>query len=158
MTAEATLPLSTNTSCCPEKNRLMTFTNEQLIKARSAKSADELLAMAKESGISMTEEQAAKYFAELNKQGELSDDELTSVAGGGKDDPEVTKTECYLFTCPFCGASVSVNITFYDDKSKRQDIYSCSCGAEIGNVYISTANVSFYKNGQDTIVYGRKSR
>ena len=66
----------------------MTFTNEQIIKAKAAKTAEELLAMAKESGIEMTAEQAAKYFAELNKQGELSDDELTSVAGGGKDEPK----------------------------------------------------------------------
>ena len=66
----------------------MTFTSEQLTKAKAAKSAEELLEMAKESGIEMTAEQAAKYFAELNKQGELSNDELTSVAGGDKDDEE----------------------------------------------------------------------
>ena len=62
----------------------MTFTNEQLIKAKSAKTAEELLALAKASGIELTEEQAKTYFAELNKTGELSDDELTSVAGGDK--------------------------------------------------------------------------
>ena len=60
----------------------MNFTNEQLAKAKAAKSAEELLALAKENGIDMTEEEAAKYFAELNKEGELADEELNNVAGG----------------------------------------------------------------------------
>ena len=60
----------------------MTFTAEQMNKAKSAKSAEELLAMAKESGVEMTEAQAAKYFDELHKEGELTDDELAAVAGG----------------------------------------------------------------------------
>ena len=58
--------------------------DEQLIeKARAAKSAEELMAIAKENGMELTEEKAAEYFAQLNKSGELSDDELDSVAGGG---------------------------------------------------------------------------
>ena len=39
----------------------------------------------KENGVEMTEEQAKTYFAELNKEGELSDDELENVAGAGCD-------------------------------------------------------------------------
>ena len=66
----------------------MTFTPEQMNKAKAAKSAEELLALAKESGIELTEDEAKKYFAELNKQGELNDDELTSVAGGSKGTPD----------------------------------------------------------------------
>ena len=66
----------------------MTFTNEQMTKAKQAKSAEELLAMAKESGISITADEAAKYFAELHKEGELTDDELDAVAGGDKDTPD----------------------------------------------------------------------
>lgn len=43
----------------------------------------ELLALAKENGIEMTEEQAKEYFAKLNtKTGELADDELDNVSGG----------------------------------------------------------------------------
>lgn len=58
--------------------------NEELIaKARSAKSAEELLALAKENGVELTEEEASAYFEQLNKSGELSDDELDNVAGGG---------------------------------------------------------------------------
>ena len=66
----------------------MTFTPEQMNKARSAKSADELLEMAKASGIAMSAEEAAKYFAALHGEGELSDSELASVAGGGKYEPQ----------------------------------------------------------------------
>ena len=60
----------------------MTFTNEQLIKAKSAKTAEELLRVAKGSGIEMTAEEAKKYFTELHKEGALTDDELGMVAGG----------------------------------------------------------------------------
>ncbi len=61
------------------------MTREELIlKAKEAKSAEELLALAKENGMEMTEEEANAYFAQLNPvSGELSDDELDNVAGGG---------------------------------------------------------------------------
>ena len=61
----------------------MKFTDEMLEKAKTANTAEELLAMAKAENIDMTEEQAAKAFAELNKAGELSDEELENAAGGG---------------------------------------------------------------------------
>ena len=62
---------------------MMRFTNEIIEKVKTAKSAEELLAMAKAENIELTEEQAAKAFAELNKAGELSDEELENAAGGG---------------------------------------------------------------------------
>lgn len=61
----------------------MKFTPGQLEKAKAAKAAEELLALAKENGIELTDEDAAKYFAELHKEGALADDELDNVAGGG---------------------------------------------------------------------------
>ena len=61
------------------------LTQELIEKAKLAKSAEELIALAKENGIELTEEEANTYFAQLNpKKGELGDDELDSVAGGGK--------------------------------------------------------------------------
>ncbi len=59
------------------------MTNELLQKAKECKSAEELLALAKENGIEMTDEEAEKKFAQLNNEGELSDDELSGAAGGG---------------------------------------------------------------------------
>ena len=60
----------------------MNISKELLEKAKMAKTAKELLAMAKAENIELTEEQAAKAFAELNKMGELSDEELDNVSGG----------------------------------------------------------------------------
>ena len=61
----------------------MQFSKELIEKAKTAKSAEELLEMAKTEKIELTAEEAAKAFAELNKSGELSDEELDNVAGGG---------------------------------------------------------------------------
>ena len=60
----------------------MNISKELIEKAIQAKTAEELLAMAKAENIELTEGQAAKAFAELNKTGELSDEELDNVAGG----------------------------------------------------------------------------
>ena len=65
----------------------MNISKELLEKAKTAKTAKELLEMAKAENIELTEEQAAKAFAELNKTGELSDEELDNVAGGGCGNP-----------------------------------------------------------------------
>ena len=60
----------------------MQFTQEQIEKAKQAKSAEELFTIAGKNGMELTEEEAKKYFSELHKEGELSDDELDAVAGG----------------------------------------------------------------------------
>ena len=59
--------------------------NEEMIaKAKEAKSVEELIALAKENGVELNEEDAKMYFEQLNaKKGELSDDELDVVSGGG---------------------------------------------------------------------------
>ena len=57
---------------------------ELIAKAKEAKSPEELMALAKENGMELTEEAASTYFNQLNpKMGELADDELDNVAGGG---------------------------------------------------------------------------
>ncbi len=60
----------------------MNVANELLEKAKTAKTAEELLEMAKAEGIQITLEEAEKYFSKMHKTGELSDDELDNVAGG----------------------------------------------------------------------------
>ena len=60
----------------------MKISKELLEKAKTAKKAEELIEMAKEENIELTVEQAAKALAELNKSGELSDEELDNVSGG----------------------------------------------------------------------------
>ena len=60
----------------------MNISNELLEKAKKAKSAEELLEVAKSENIEFSPEQVDKVYAELHKTGELSDDELDNVAGG----------------------------------------------------------------------------
>ena len=61
----------------------MNFTQEQLTKARQAKSAEELLTYAKEISYPLTEEEAKHYFEQWHKEGALADEELDNVSGGG---------------------------------------------------------------------------
>ena len=62
---------------------MMNISEELMAKARAAKSVEELLALAKENDVELTEEKANYYFQKMNQSGELEDDELDSVAGGG---------------------------------------------------------------------------
>ena len=89
------------------------LTPEMIEKAKAAKSAEELLEIAKENNVEMTADEAATYFAQLNpKSGELSDDDLDSVAGGAcasKDEGvsigdivRVTSGQ----TCDKCGSNI----------------------------------------------------
>lgn len=69
---------------------------EIIEKLKEAQSAEALIVLAKEHGIVLSNEAAEAQFAELHaKQGELSDDELDNVSGGGCGE--------YHY-CPVCGA------------------------------------------------------
>ena len=79
------------------------FTSEMIEKAKSAKTVEELLEMAKGAEIELSAEDAQNYFEMLNpKSGELSDDELDNVAGGGckskKSGRVVVTCGCKCFT------------------------------------------------------------
>ena len=58
------------------------LTREQVEKAMSCKTAEELMALAKAQGIELTKEEAESYLAEL-EDFELVADMLKRVAGGG---------------------------------------------------------------------------
>ena len=60
----------------------MKFSKELIEKAKTAKSAEELLAMSKAEGFELPEGEAKTVFSKLNKTGELSDEELNNVSGG----------------------------------------------------------------------------
>ena len=61
----------------------MELNNEILAKAKAAKTPEELIEIARENDVEMTEEGAKAYFDLLHpKTGEISDDELDNVAGG----------------------------------------------------------------------------
>ncbi len=94
------------------------LTPEMIEKAKAAKSAEELLELAKAGGMEMTADEAATYFAQLNpKSGELDDDALDGVAGGcggsggsGETYRPYGKTVRVTsgHTCKTCGTNVGV--------------------------------------------------
>ena len=94
----------------------MELSKELLEKAKAAKTAEELIAIAKENEVEMTEESAKAYFELMQAQtkiGELSDEELDNVAGGAchTDDGRMVTTvgnQCEHFVCKDCGLSGSI--------------------------------------------------
>ena len=86
------------------------FTPELIEKAKEAKNPDELMSLAKENGIGLTEEETKAYFDRLHPQtGELSDSELDNVSGGSclSDDPyDTCMADGYClsdYVCSRCG-------------------------------------------------------
>ncbi len=113
------------------------FTPEMIEMANAAKTADELLALEKDNNIEMTEENAKAYFEQLNPvSGELSDDELDNVAGGGcGDDDEKEEGLCKLLNkkCAKCGSEYA-----YERGPKDRPHYICSkCGTLIWDPFLS---------------------
>ena len=113
------------------------LTPEMIEKAKAAKSADELLEIAKANGVEMTEDEAATYFAQLNpKSGELDDDDLDAVAGGGcggsdNDNPAVGVGDKLQITsgknCSSCGSNMGIAA-----KHKKGAYIKCAqCGDAI---------------------------
>lgn len=83
-------------------------------QAKGAKSVEELMSLAKTAGIDMGEENAKHLFGRLHQSGELSDDELNNVAGGGcKSEKEV---------------DVYAGRRFQLKASPRYSPRSCACG------------------------------
>ena len=91
----------------------MELTKELVAKAKEAKTSEELMALAKEAGIDMTEESAASLFEQLNsKTSELSDSELDNVSGGcgggydaGRPQPQFAVGETVLYIHSWLGAT-----------------------------------------------------
>ncbi len=86
------------------------ITPELIEKAKQAKTPEELIDIAKVNNVELTAEEAKAYFGQLNKTGELSDDELNDVAGGGchaKDGRLVVTIDhlCNHFICKRCGST-----------------------------------------------------
>ncbi len=94
--------------------------NQELItKAKAAKSVEELIELARASGVELSKEQAKEYFAKLNPpKGELSDDELSHVSGGMR---PLVANKC---SCPKCKSSGSCIGTVYECKK-------CGCRWDI---------------------------
>ena len=126
----------------------MNVSKELLKKAKTAKSAEELLELAKAENIELSAEQAAKAFAELNKTGELSDEELDNVSGGcGRDyepsgeTPKFHVGDRLAMVHPVIGRSVAVRVTYVSS------VKSCMNGVNVFTYNTkSTCNGDTYTN------------
>ena len=110
----------------------MQFSKELIEKAKTAKTPEELLAMAKAEKVELTEEEAVKAFAELNKTGELSDEELDNVSGGcGRDyepsgeTPKFHVGDRLAMVHPVIGRSIAVRVTYVSS------VKSCMNGVNV---------------------------
>ena len=107
----------------------MEFTTEQIEKARNCKSLEEFKSLAKAEGLELSDEEANEYF-NVTRGGELSDEELSAVAGGGKrPKPKFAVGEWVKIThggdvnspniLPYLLTEGEITIREYDSKSKR---------------------------------------
>lgn len=91
------------------------LTPELIRKAKAAKSAEELLELAKANDVELAEEEARIYFEQLNAVGKVSDDELDSVAGGDglscPSEEESSSSGANKVTCHHCQGPVSRSFT-----------------------------------------------
>ncbi len=72
--------------------------NEELIaKLKEAKSADDILVLARENCVELTPEKAKELFDQINSNCELSDEELDKVAGGDLKDKLKKRIKELLF-------------------------------------------------------------
>ena len=101
---------------------MINLTPEMIKKAKATKSVEELQALAKESGLEMTNEEATAYYEQLHiTTGEMEDDELEDVAGGGCHNKAgdlivAANNVCDYWICNRCGVQgtdVGVGFLFY---------------------------------------------
>ena len=82
------------------------FTPELIAQVKAAKSAEELMALAKENNVELSEDEAKTYYEQLHTNGAVSDDELEMVAGGGCGILEAffsRRNSSVANNCPHCG-------------------------------------------------------
>lgn len=91
------------------------LSNEQIQKAREAKTPEELQKLAAENNIQLTKEEAEQVYAQLHRDSsQLTDEELDNVSGGG----------CLSKGCPYCGSN---NLDFRGMHMQYDVIYCNDC-------------------------------
>ena len=96
------------------KTKQTTIDEELIAKAKQVNSVEELMALGRKNGYSVDEKEAEFYFKKLHKTGELSDDELDNVAGGG----------CGPNRCKFCGGDLNA----YENHTYPKTLICPYCG------------------------------
>ena len=126
----------------------MEMNKELLAKAKSAKSPEELIGIAKENGMELTEESAKAYFELLSpKTGEISDEELENVSGGGcyKGNRLIVTcwNNCDGWICKKC--KVTWKEVWFDN-GRNSSYYRCCSKCEEG-LSCSTCDYCSYEKG-----------
>ncbi len=110
----------------------MEFSKEVIEKAKQAKTADELIKIAKAENIELSAEQAENVYKELQKSGELSDEELDNVSGGcgrdyepSGDTPKFCVGDRLAMVHPVIGRHIAVRITYVSSEK------SCMNGVNV---------------------------
>lgn len=110
--------------------------SEEMIekKAKEAKSAEDLLNIAKESGAEITLEEAQQIFDEIKKPADVSDDELDTITGGAGE-ALIRESKKNGAVCSKCGADLEVEIkkAFLGFSSKKS---VCKvCGKTVSSLF-----------------------
>ena len=94
------------------------FTEEMIAKAKKAASAEELMKLAGQEGITLTAEKAESYFAFLHNEGGIGDEMLEAVAGGkGKPNPKYYPGQKLWRYC-------NMTVNWLEMQITRVDIYN----------------------------------
>ncbi len=114
---------------------MVEFTQEMIEKAKLAKSAQELQELAKAENIDLSLEQATEYMKTLHPpMGEIEDDDLDNVAGGGchKGDGRLIVTvghSCKHWRCKKCGGS-KIGESSWDNTSYTVSFHCSGCSED----------------------------
>ncbi len=106
---------------------------ELIEKARQAASPEEIMKLAEENDVYMVKEEAERIYDQLHASGEVADEELESVAGGGcsgSGGKTIVTSGCECFTGQFkkinsddAGGIFDLRRNWYD--FARRDVPSC---------------------------------
>ncbi len=115
---------------------------ELLKKAKKAESVESLISLAEENNIELSNEEAEKIFTRLNSNGELSDDDLDAVSGGGCSEYVFSGPKYVIghyvnlkerYRCYDCHSNFWIvkDIEFYlwkEDQQRQYKVICANCG------------------------------
>ena len=128
----------------------MEFSKEQIEKAKNCATLEEFQTLAKAEGFDLSEEEVKNCFS-ATRGGELSDEDLSSVAGGKE---KWTRRGGVKFdsTCPFCGLhTYFTRIAYYNEQNNKKIEMTppnCPCGASVRLCNEKTEAI-FSKGGEE---------
>ncbi len=109
---------------------MINYTLELARKAKNAETVEDLLRMAEEEKVILEREEAERIFNEFHAEGELSDDEIDAVTGGGcssSSEPSfqgIWATGYELsYSCPVCHSNCWAETGFIGNGPRK---YQCS--------------------------------